>query len=72
MAIRHALLYRIECWLVKKSVERKMNVAEMRMLSWMFGHTRINIIRNQELRERQGSPFCEQSCVKTGQVGFDI
>ena len=32
MAIRPALLYGTECWLVKKSFEHKMEVAEMRML----------------------------------------
>lgn len=28
-----------ECWPVKNSHVQKMNVAEIRMLRWMWGHT---------------------------------
>ena len=53
-AIRPALLYGTECWPVKKIFEHKMKVTEMCMLRWMFGHTLINRIRNQEIRDKQG------------------
>ena len=51
-AIRPALLYGTECWPVKKIFEHKMEVTEMRMLSWMCGHTLMDQIRNQEFRDK--------------------
>ncbi|XP_057532968.1 uncharacterized protein LOC130810861 [Amaranthus tricolor] len=53
-AIRPALLYETECWHVKKMFEHKMEVTEMRMLRWMCGHTLIDRIKNQELRDKLG------------------
>ncbi|XP_057540781.1 uncharacterized protein LOC130818636 [Amaranthus tricolor] len=54
MAIRPALLYGTECWPVKKTLEHKMKVTEMRMLRWMCGHTLLDQIRNQEFRKKLG------------------
>ncbi|XP_035841304.1 uncharacterized protein LOC118488194 [Helianthus annuus] len=45
---------RTECWSIKKAQARKMDVAEMRMLRWMYGHTRLDRIRNEDFRERLG------------------
>ena len=45
-AIRPALMYRTECWPVKKIHEQKLKVAEMQMLSWMCGNTIIDRIEN--------------------------
>jgi hypothetical protein len=53
-AIRPAMLYGTECWAIKKTHARKMEVAEMRMLRWMGGHTRMDRIRNEVFRERFG------------------
>ena len=36
-AVRLALLYGSETWAIKQTQERKMDVAEMRMLRWMCG-----------------------------------
>ncbi|KAL6503375.1 hypothetical protein OROGR_025298 [Orobanche gracilis] len=51
-AIRPALLYGTECWAVKRCHVQKMNVAEMRMLRWMCGHTKKDWLRNEVIREK--------------------
>ena len=53
-AIRPAMLYGSECWATKYENEQKMRVAEMRMLRWMCGHTRLDRIRNEKIREKVG------------------
>nr|XP_018634600.1 uncharacterized protein LOC108949236 [Nicotiana tomentosiformis] len=52
--VRPAMLYGAECWAAKNSHTQKMKVAEMRMLRWMCGHTRLDKIRNVEFREKVG------------------
>ena len=52
--VRPAMLYGTECWPVKNSHIQKMKVAEMRMLRWMCGHTRMDKIRNADIREKVG------------------
>ena len=54
VAIRPSLLYWTECWPLKKSLEQNMDVEEIRMLRWMCGLTRMDIIKNQKVRERLG------------------
>ena len=44
------MLYGAETWPIKKDQERKMEVAEMRMLRWMCGITRRDKIRNELIR----------------------
>ncbi|KAL6543338.1 hypothetical protein OROHE_010858 [Orobanche hederae] len=51
-AIKPALLYGTECWAVKQCHVQKMNVAEMRMLRWMCGHTKKDRIKNEVIREK--------------------
>ena len=53
-AVRPALLYGTECWAVKHNHVHKMNVAEMRMLRWMCGHTRKDKLRNEFIRTKVG------------------
>ncbi|XP_070003183.1 uncharacterized protein [Nicotiana sylvestris] len=50
--VRPAMMYGAECWPVKNSNTQKMRVAEMRMLRWMCGHTRMDKIRNDDIREK--------------------
>ena len=45
------MLYNTECWAVKKQHVSKMNVAEMRMLRWMSGKIRRDMIRNEQIRK---------------------
>ena len=46
--IRPAMTYGSECWAVKKTYESKLNSAEMRMLRWARGKTRLDHIRSEE------------------------
>ncbi|KAK4350049.1 hypothetical protein RND71_029362 [Anisodus tanguticus] len=48
------MLYGAEYWLVKTSHIQKKKVAEMRMLRWMYEHTRRDRIRNDDIRDRVG------------------
>ena len=48
-AIRPAMAYGSECWVVKKKYESKLN--SMRMLRWARGKTRLDHIRNVDIRK---------------------
>ncbi len=37
--VRPAMMYGAETWAVKKAQEKKLDVAEMRMLTWMSGES---------------------------------
>ena len=51
MVVRPAVLYRSECWPLKKTQVQMLMVAEMRMIRWMCGYTRMNRIRNEVIRD---------------------
>ena len=48
--VRPAMVYGAETWAVKKAHEKKMEVAEMKMLRWTCGVTRLDKIRNEKIR----------------------
>ena len=48
--VRPALIYGAETWVLKKAQEKKLEVAEMRMLRWMCGVTKLDKIRNERIR----------------------
>ncbi|XP_070013182.1 uncharacterized protein [Nicotiana sylvestris] len=50
--VRLTMLYRAKCWPVKNSHTQKIKAAKMRMLRWMYGHTRMDKIRNEDIREK--------------------
>ena len=45
--VRPAMIYSSECWTLKRSQERKLSVAEMKMLRMMYGVTRRDQVRNE-------------------------
>ncbi|VDL71988.1 unnamed protein product [Nippostrongylus brasiliensis] len=49
--VRPALIYGSECWPVTKAHEKRMHSAEMRMLRWTCGWTRLDRVRNEDVRE---------------------
>ena len=44
------MMYGAETWAMKKAQEKKLDVAEMRMLRWMSGVTKLDRIRNERIR----------------------
>ena len=51
-----SMLYRTECYAIKKQYITKINAAEMRMLRWMCGKTRKDRVRYEYIRESRGGP----------------
>ena len=49
-AVRPAMMYGAETWVMKKAQEKKLDVAEMKMLRWMGGVTKVDRIRNEKIR----------------------
>jgi hypothetical protein len=46
------MLYGAECWPTKIRHIQQLSVAEMRMLCWIYGHTRLDRVRNNDIRDR--------------------
>ena len=44
------MFYGTKCWVVKHQHVHKMSVEEIRILRWMCGHTRKDMIRNKDIR----------------------
>ena len=47
--VRPAMMHGAETWAVKKAQEKKLDVAEMRMLGWISVVTKLDRIRNERL-----------------------
>jgi hypothetical protein len=58
--VRLAMLYGTEYWTVKNQNENKISIAEIRILSWMFGRIRHDRIRNDNIRESWSSAYCRK------------
>jgi hypothetical protein len=48
------MLYGAECWSTKRRHIQQLSVAEMRMLRWICGHTRLYRVINDDIRDRLG------------------
>ena len=44
------MMYGADTWAVKKAQEKRLDVAEMMMLRWMCGDTKLDRIRNERIR----------------------
>ncbi len=65
--VRPAMMYGAETWAVKKAHEKKLDVAEMRMLRWMSGVTKMDRIRNERIIEgRQKWEKHPRKCRRVG------
>ena len=47
------MLYGAECWTTKIRHVQQLSVAEMRMLRWICGHTRMDRVQNDDIRDHQ-------------------
>jgi hypothetical protein len=63
-AIRPAMIYDAECWATKGQHIQKTSVAEMRMLRWIYGHTRKDRIRNDDIRDKLGVTPIQEKLVQ--------
>jgi hypothetical protein len=66
MAIRPAMLYGAECWTTKRRYIQQLSVAKMHMLRWICGHTRIDRVPNDDIRDRLGVAPIEESLLNIG------
>jgi hypothetical protein len=62
--IRPAILYGAKCWATKGQHIQKMNVAKMRMLRWICGHTRKDRIRNDDVKDKLGVAPIQEKLVQ--------
>jgi hypothetical protein len=58
------MLYGAECWPTKRQHVQQLSVAEMRMLRWIYGNTRRDRVRNDDIRERLGVAPVEEKLVQ--------
>ena len=61
--IRPVLLYGSECWTLRASDSRAVQTAEMKMLRWSCGHTRLDKVRNDEIRMKMGVAPIEEKLI---------
>ena len=57
--VRPAVTYSSECWALKRSLEQKLSVAEMKMLRMTCGVTRSDRVRNEYGRASVGEDSIE-------------
>ena len=46
------MLYGAECWPIKIRHIQQLSVVEMSMLRWIYGHTKMDRVRNNDIRDR--------------------
>ena len=46
------MLYGAECWPTKRRHVQQISVAEIRMLRWIYGHTRRDRVQDDDIRDK--------------------
>ena len=59
------MLYGAECWPTKRRHVQQLSIAEIRMLRWICGHTRMDRVRNDDIRDRLGIAPIEKKAYPT-------
>jgi hypothetical protein len=62
--IRRAMLYGAECWATKSRHIQQLSVTELRMLRCICGHTRLDRVRNDDIRDRLGVAPIEEKLIQ--------
>ena len=65
MVVRPAVLYRLECWPIKKTQVQRLMVAEMTMIIWMCSYMRMDRVRNGIIRDLVKVTFIEDKLRET-------
>ena len=63
-AIRPAMLYGAECWQTKRRHIQQLSVANMHMLRWICGHTRLDRVRNNDIHDWLGVAPIEEKLIQ--------
>ena len=51
MVVRPTVIYGSKCWPIKKTQVQRLMVAEIKIIRWMYGYTRMDRIRNGVIRD---------------------
>ena len=60
------MLYGAECWPTKIRHVQQLSVAEIRMLRCICGHTKMDRVRNDDIRDRLEVASIEERLVQIG------
>jgi hypothetical protein len=58
------MLYKAECWSIKRRHIQQLSVAKMHMLRWICGHTRRDRVQNDDIHERLGVAPVEEELMQ--------
>jgi hypothetical protein len=62
--IRPAMLYGVECWPTKRRHIQQLSFADMCMLRWICGHTRLYRVRNDDIHDRLGVASIKEKLIQ--------
>jgi hypothetical protein len=66
------MLYRAESWPIKKTQDKKLQVAEMRKLRWMCEVTKYDTLRNEKIRGTTKVVTISQKIQEIDYSGMDM
>jgi hypothetical protein len=58
------MVYGAECWPTKRRHVQQIRVVEIRMLRWIYGHTRRGRVQNDDIRDILGVAPIEEKLVQ--------